>query len=537
MENNDIVRKEIVPKNQEPDYTMSFPVSANDTLPPDEKVKILSELLNFTKEVSSKKDLNNLLTYIVPRITSMLNSERSSVFIVDYENKKIYTRFAEGKGIKEIRLPLHTGVVGHTIDNNEIINIKDAYKDDRFCIDVDRKTGFITKNILSIPLTSHEDRVIGALQVLNKKDGIFTKADEDLLATISSHIGISIDNVLKISDFEKLVTPPNKVKKYRISSECLGEILLKNKMISWEDYRDTLNEVKETGERLGRLLIDRRVLLQRDVLSALAGQLDIDFIEQDEEISKNNVSKLLTPDESQKYKAIPISRDKKKVKMAMIDPTDVMAIDDLEFITQSTVVPCLVSKDYFDKKYFISYGEQKRVEISEKEVEIDNKKDYETHQITSWPIIKIVNYYLYRAMETRSSDIHFEPTEKYFIIRNRIDGVMHEMVSLPKNIHPEVTSRVKILCDMNIAERRVPQDGRFSFKFDVRSIDVRVSTFPTVHGEKIVMRLLEKGALKQDLHALGMDSYSLNLFKEKIATPHGMILLSGPTGSGKTTTL
>ncbi|MBN1104061.1 MAG: type II/IV secretion system protein, partial [Deltaproteobacteria bacterium] len=165
------------------------------------------------------------------------------------------------------------------------------------------------------------------------------------------------------------------------------------------------------------------------------------------------------------------------------------------------------------------------------------KKDLTLEEVTGFPIVDMVNYFINKALTERASDIHFEPTEHFLVVRNRIDGVLHENAALPDYLQPEIVSRLKIICDMNVAEKRLPQDGRFTVTVGDRTVDVRVSTYPTVHGEKVVLRLLEQESIITDINRLGMEDAEVEILLEKITAPYGMILLTGPTGCGKTTTL
>jgi len=224
----------------------------------------------------------------------------------------------------------------------------------------------------------------------------------------------------------------------------------------------------------------------------------------------------------------------------MADPTDIQAIDDLSLAANKRIKPvCFSTPETIKKAISRVYKttiSTKALDLASINVEI-GKKELTVEEVTGFPIVDMVNYFINKAMTERASDIHFEPTEHFLVVRNRIDGVLHEVAALPDYLHPEIISRLKIICDMNVAEKRLPQDGRFSVTISEKKVDVRVSTYPTVHGEKIVLRLLEQEAIITDVNMLGMEDGEVELLLEKITSPFGMVLLTGPTGCGKTTTL
>jgi type IV pilus assembly protein PilB len=266
------------------------------------------------------------------------------------------------------------------------------------------------------------------------------------------------------------------------------------------------------------------------------------------------VVKLVPAQIARKYEVLPIKRAGNQLTLAMADPTNVFAVDDVGFMTNLQVVPVVASQGAIRKAIDRLYEAQTGgiaevisemdatvgdVEVVEGEDEQWAKADiFELKESADEaPVVRLVNMILVDAIRRGASDIHLEPYEKVFRVRFRIDGVLHEIMTPPKRLEAALTSRVKIMSTLDIAERRLPQDGRIKLRYNQREIDFRVSTLPTIFGEKTVMRILDKDALQLDLAMLGFDAWSLEQFTRAIHQPYGMILITGPTGSGKTTTL
>ncbi|MCX6977543.1 MAG: ATPase, T2SS/T4P/T4SS family, partial [Verrucomicrobia bacterium] len=250
------------------------------------------------------------------------------------------------------------------------------------------------------------------------------------------------------------------------------------------------------------------------------------------------------------YKLAPVCRLGNKLFVAMADPLNVLALDDLRQRTKLEIIPMITTErsvtealsgvgsasaamDQVLKDAAQDVANVEEVKINREEIDLDRL----AVESEDAPVVKIVNLILVQALKEKASDIHLEPFEKQFRLRYRVDGALIEVSSPPKALQLPIVSRIKILAGLDIAERRLPQDGRFRIRVSGKEVDLRVSILPTVYGEKIVIRLLDKGALSASVDALGMDEYTLGVFKKAIDAPHGMILVTGPTGSGKTTTL
>ena len=341
-------------------------------------------------------------------------------------------------------------------------------------------------------------------------------------------------------------------KGYRQEHESLGNLLIKNSLITKGQLEEAYHKHKHTSERLGDVLVNMGLISPEDLLITLAEQLHIEYIEGKRFKQINpEIAQLIPESIARKYLALPIFKDKSEITVAMSDPFDLVAVDDIQKITSLEIKPAIASKRDIEDAINLFYKKREETQILEvlkdlqnQHVEIqeqaeEEKIDLESlkRQVEDAPIVKLVDYIISNAISKRASDIHIEPIEKELIIRYRIDGVLHKILSPPKQLQSAIICRIKILSTLDIAERRLPQDGRFTIKFGQREIDLRVSTIPTIFGEKIVLRLLEKSTFNFRLEELGLDSNQLKIFKHHIYLPYGMILLTGPTGSGKSTTL
>ena len=337
-------------------------------------------------------------------------------------------------------------------------------------------------------------------------------------------------------------------------SRRLGDLLVREGLINQEQLQRALTEQKGTNEKLGSILIRHSVITEDQLVAFLSKQYGIPSITLSQLDIDADVLKLVPAQIAKKYEVLPIKRTGNSLTLAMADPTNVFAVDDVGFMTNLQVIPVVAAQGAIRKaldRLYEAQGSGMAEVISEMEgtagdvevVEGDEESWAKTdifelkESADEAPVVRLVNMILVDAIRRGASDIHLEPYEKVFRVRFRVDGVLHEIMTPPKRLETALTSRVKIMSTMDIAERRLPQDGRIKLRYNQREIDFRVSTLPTIFGEKTVMRILDKESLQLDLTMLGFDPWSLEQFNKAIHQPYGMILITGPTGSGKTTTL
>lgn len=328
----------------------------------------------------------------------------------------------------------------------------------------------------------------------------------------------------------------------------LGELLVRHKILTQEQVNKAIAEHKAHRERLVTTLSRLKLISEEDLATFLARQYSAPSINLEEFEVDTGVTKLLSAEVVQKYHLMPISRTGSTLIIAMSDPSNIFAIDDIKFMTGHNV-EVVVATDSAIKKAIDKYYDQSDslaevmnglddidLEVIEEEDEIDvNALQVATEEA---PVVKLVNLIMTDAIKKGASDIHIEPYEKVFRVRYRIDGVLYEVMKPPMKLKAAITSRLKILSDMDIAERRLPQDGRIKIKLPGgKDMDFRVNCLPTLFGEKVVLRLLDKSSLQLDMTKLGYEPDALKWFKQEISKPFGMVLVTGPTGSGKTVSL
>jgi type IV pilus assembly protein PilB len=343
-------------------------------------------------------------------------------------------------------------------------------------------------------------------------------------------------------------------KSYTLSYKSLGALLVDNKVITQDHLNKALDRQREKGGLLGDIIVEMGFASEAQVLTALAQQLNIQYLMPDEVVYIDPEIIRLVPERmARQCMAIPLSLQDTVLTVAMVNPFDIIAIDDLRTVTNHKINTAIISKSGLEtllNRFYGSRGPESSLEdvlkdVSETHLELKSELDEEREvnlerlreQVEEAPIVKLVDYIISNAMNERASDIHIEPQENRLNIRYRIDGVLHDIITPAKALQMAIVSRIKIMSNIDIAERRLPQDGRFTIKQGYREVDLRVSTLPTFFGEKVVMRLLEKGSLSLDMDGLGFGADQLEIFRQYICKPHGMVLLTGPTGSGKTTTL
>jgi type IV pilus assembly protein PilB len=333
-----------------------------------------------------------------------------------------------------------------------------------------------------------------------------------------------------------------------VGTARLGELLVKANLITGEQLRKALLEQDSSGGKLGSNLVKLGYVTEDDITSFLSKQYGVPSINLSHFEIDAAVIKLVSAEVAQKHQVIPLSRTGSVLTVAMADPSNIFAIDDIKFMTGfkvETVVASETSIKNAINRYYDSAGLVQDImktfddrDVSHVGEGDDEVNESELQKATEdAPVVKLVNLILTDAIKKGASDIHIEPYEKSFRVRYRIDGVLYEVMSPPMKLKAALTSRMKIMAQLDISERRLPQDGRIKIKMSSKEMDYRVSTLPTLFGEKVVLRLLDKSNLQLDMTKLGFEAKSLTDFESAITAPYGMVLVTGPTGSGKTTTL
>lgn len=328
----------------------------------------------------------------------------------------------------------------------------------------------------------------------------------------------------------------------------LIDILINGKLIKQKDLDKALAIQKKTGGSLGKILVDQNLISQKDLMLAISRQLSIPPIDLSKYKLDRKLIQLIPERVARQYLIVPISSLGKVLTVAMADPLNILALDDLKVLTSYKIEPIIATAnditETINNYYGLNTQEMTKIlneapsdivvdEVEEEKIDVSSMIE----ESKSAPIVKIVSLILNEAMKRRASDIHIEPFEKSLKVRYRIDGALHEAFTLPKKNQNAVIARLKIMSKLDITETRMPQDGRFKISFEGKEIDFRVSILPVAFGGKIVLRALDKSSLSIGLEKLGFLPAPLNTFKTALASPYGMILVTGPTGSGKSTTL
>jgi len=339
-----------------------------------------------------------------------------------------------------------------------------------------------------------------------------------------------------------------------------GELLVSKGMLSRDELQEVLDVQREQGGRFGEVLLQLKKLNDKDVTAALAEHFSMEYIHFDDARKLDkidmDIARMLPESIAKRFCLVAVDEDdNKNIIVVMSDPLNVVAIDTVTLKLKRKIKPAISSEREIRRAIEMIYHgsdveEQQLRNLVEIEVGEENKQDDDIFledivepdtigedAANKAPVIRFVDLLMSQAVKCRASDIHIEPQEKSTVVRMRVDGILRDMVPPAKKMQAAVTARIKIVARMDIAERRLPQDGRFKMKISGRAIDVRVSTIPTIYGEKVVMRILDASAVKHDLDMLGLEPDRLGELKSKLSQPHGIIIVTGPTGSGKSTTL
>ncbi len=328
----------------------------------------------------------------------------------------------------------------------------------------------------------------------------------------------------------------------------LGDMLIKAGVITPDQLDEALAEQKKKGGRLGTHIVELGFASEEEVTAFLGKQYGVPTVDLAEHEIDKSVLRLIPPNVAEKYEVIPFARHGKSIRVAMANPADLFAIEDIKFTTGFEVIPMVASESSIKRAIEQYYQHQAMLDTVMSEVErmegvevVEEKKDDEmgdlAAQLQSGPVVQLVNKILVDAVDKQVSDVHVEPYERELRVRYRIDGILHEVMNPPWHLRKAIISRMKIMAKLKIAEKRLPQDGRISVKIRGKPVDFRISTIPTMYGEKVSLRVLDRSVTSFDLRALGFEDEALTSYMQAIQNPFGIVLVTGPTGCGKTTTL
>jgi len=336
---------------------------------------------------------------------------------------------------------------------------------------------------------------------------------------------------------------------YRLSTRRLGEILIERGRLSPEQVQQALRSRLDNRERLGQTVVRLGFMSEAEVVEVLGEQFSLPVADAERLAQADRAAVQLIPETlARESLVLALSREGDVLEVAVGDPLDVVSLDHLRALTGSTLKVWVARPSEVRETIETFYSELRATEhlgeILDK-IDLTRGSDEEQdvdlaqlrQQVEDAPVVRLVNLMIAEAIDQRASDIHVEPARDKVTVRFRIDGVLHEVMKPPKHLQMAIVSRIKVLSELDIAIRLLPQDGRLTVHLPDREVDLRVSTLPTAHGEKVVMRLFDKGAFEREVTALGLEGASLEAFRRVIRQPYGMVLISGPTGSGKTTTL
>jgi type IV pilus assembly protein PilB len=320
----------------------------------------------------------------------------------------------------------------------------------------------------------------------------------------------------------------------------LGQILLEHGLLTDEQLEHALEEYRNAPKSLGRVLIDLGYIREQDLVRSLAEQVGLEFVDLSDYRIDAGVATMIPEPICRRYRALAIGERDGKLLVAMSDPANVYALDDIRTITGREVQPVVATASDVEQAIakFSGMGDQVEALASEAVEALDSDTELAVEAaVEEAPIVKLVQAIMTQAVADRASDVHIEPSEKDVRVRFRVDGVLHEVMHSPKSIQGGLISRLKVMADLNIAEKRVPQDGRISMRVNTKQLDLRLATLPTVYGEKIVIRILDKSNALLQLSDLGFLETSFKRYEQAFRKPYGAILVTGPTGSGKSTSL
>ncbi len=325
----------------------------------------------------------------------------------------------------------------------------------------------------------------------------------------------------------------------KFGSSFLGKYLIKNGILSKEQLQMAIQYQKEQKgrkKRLGTILVEIGMATEKDISEAIAAQAGVPFISLNNYKIDKSATNMVDTENIKKYQALPIAFEDDKLVVAMAQPRNVIAIDDLKLLTGMDIKPVMTTDSELNHAIDTHLRLDLNVQLADDE-EIEEDDIMDTEEDNEQPAVQLANLIINQAAKIDASDVHIEPMEKNFRIRFRVDGVLHEMMKPPRKLHPLVVSRIKVMANMDIAKRRVPQDGRMTIKVEDKTLDIRVASLPSSYGEKLTLRILDRNSKLFSIDELGFPTGQKERYQKIMESPYGFILVTGPTGSGKSTTL
>ncbi len=317
----------------------------------------------------------------------------------------------------------------------------------------------------------------------------------------------------------------------------LGDLLVESGIITDEQLHKALQEQKISKQKLGDVLLQQGYISENQLIEVLEFQLGIPHVSLFKFKFDQSLTTIITESMAKRYQVIPLKKDGNKLMVAMADPLDYFAIDDLRMSTGFQIEQAIAARDEIQRAIIRYYSLQESVDELMEDLP-DDQATIETQLADKdSPIVRLVNQLILQAVQTRASDIHFDPQADSLRVRFRVDGILRTERMLPKHMINIVTARLKIMANLNIAERRIPQDGRFKLELNLKEIDIRLATLPTLYGEKVVMRILDLSTVIHEIDRIGFNKRNLPLFRKMLENPTGLVIITGPTGSGKSSTL
>jgi len=323
----------------------------------------------------------------------------------------------------------------------------------------------------------------------------------------------------------------------------LGNLLLDAGIITEEQLKQVLEIQKVTGKKFGEILVEQNIVQEKEIVEVLEFQLGIPHMDLDKHFIDPDIPNLISEDLARRHMLIPVKKDNGRLVVAMADPLNIFAIDDIKIATGMQIEPVIAtSKDILAAidQYYGKKNAEQAIEEFKKQYDISSISEIDDEtlsEINNAPVVRLVNSIIKQAINSKASDIHIEPFEDHVRVRYRIDGDLQEVMAPAKSAHAAIVTRIKIMGKMDIAEKRIPQDGRHETVIDGKEVDLRISVLPTVYGEKVVIRILQRDSTMLTKQQLGFTEHNMKLFDSIIKNPNGIILVTGPTGSGKSTTL